>query len=45
MTKIELDQFVNDYGFDNETDVENIEVAMNIVKFKKEKEKCQHCTK
>lgn len=42
MTKTELDQFVNDYGFDNETDVENIEVAMNIAKFKKEKEKCRH---
>lgn len=38
MTKTELDQFVNDYGFDNQTDVENIEVAMNIAKFKKEKE-------
>lgn len=45
MSKTELDQFVNDYGFDNQTDVENIEVAMNIVKFKKEKEKCQRCTK
>lgn len=45
MTKTELDQFIDDYGFDNETDVENIEVAMNIVKFKKEKEKCRHCTR
>lgn len=45
MTKPELDQFIDDYGFDNGTDVENIEVAMNIVKFKKEKEKCQHCMK
>ena len=42
MTKAELDQFINDYGFDNKTDVENIEIAMNITKFKKEKEKCQH---
>lgn len=38
MTKTELDQFINDYGFDNETNIENIEVAMNIVKFKKGKE-------
>lgn len=29
MTKAELDQFINDYGFDNKTDVENIEIAMN----------------
>lgn len=42
MTKAELDQFINDYRFDNKTDVENIEIAMNITKFKKEKEKCQH---
>lgn len=42
MTKAELDQFINDYGFDNKTYVENIEIAMNITKFKKEKEKCQH---
>lgn len=40
MTKAELDQFINDYGFDNKTDVENIEIAMNITKLKKEKEKC-----
>ncbi len=45
MTKTELDQFINDYGFSNESDVENIEIAMNIAKFKKEKEKCQHSTK
>lgn len=45
MTKTELDQFVNEYGFDNKTDVENIKAAINIVKFKKEKEKCQHCTR
>ena len=45
MTKAELDQFINDYGFDNKTDVENIEIAMNITKSKKEKEKCQHSTK
>ena len=45
MTKTELDQFVNDYGFDNKTDIENIEIAMNITKIKKEKEKCRHCTK
>lgn len=38
MTKAELDQFINDYGFSNESDVENIEIAMNITKFKKEKE-------
>ena len=42
MTKAELDQLINDYGFDNKTDVENIEIAMNITKLKKEKEKCQH---
>lgn len=42
MTKAELDQFINDYGFDNKTDVENIEIATNITKSKKEKEKCQH---
>ena len=42
MTKAELDQFINDYGFDNKTDVENIEIAMNITNLKKEKEKCQH---
>lgn len=41
MTKAELGQFINDYGFDNKTDVENIEIAMNITKSKKEKEKCQ----
>lgn len=45
MTKAELDQFINDYGFSNESDVENIEIAMNITKLKKEKEKCQHSTK
>jgi hypothetical protein len=45
MTKTELDQFINDYGFGNESDVENIEIAMNITKLKKEKEKCQHSTK
>lgn len=42
MTKAELDQFINNYGFDNKTDVENIKIAMNITKSKKEKEKCRH---
>lgn len=35
----ELDEFVAEYGFDNKTDIEDIKVAMNVTRIRKEREK------
>lgn len=34
----ELDEYISEYGFDNETDIENKEIAMSINKIRKDRE-------
>lgn len=38
MTIQELDEFVANYGFDNETDIEDMQVAMNVTRIRKDRE-------
>lgn len=33
-----LDEYVSKYGFDNETDIDDIEVAMTVNKIRKDRE-------
>ena len=41
----ELDEYIAKYGNDNETGIEDITIAMNVNKIRKEKEKWQQYTK
>ncbi len=34
----ELDEYVSKYGFDNETGIENMKIAMTVNKIRKDKE-------
>lgn len=38
MTYIELDEFVAEYGFDNETGIDDMKIAMTVNKIRKDKE-------
>lgn len=38
---IELDEYVNKYGYNNETDIEDVTIAMNVNARRKDKELCQ----
>ena len=43
MTKTELDEYITEYGYDNETDIPDTAVAMAVHKKRRDKE-CQHST-
>lgn len=34
----ELDEYVDKYGFDNETDIDDMQVAMTVTKIRKDRE-------
>lgn len=38
MKKMELDEFVNHYGFNNTTDIAVTDIAMTVTKIRKDKE-------
>lgn len=38
MTKIELDEYIAEYGYDNETDIPNTAVAMVVHKKRRDKD-------
>lgn len=35
---IELDEYINEYGYNNETDIEDINIAMSVNAIRKDKE-------
>ena len=41
----ELDEYIDEYGNDNETGIEDISIAMNVNKIRKDKEKWQQYMK